>query len=77
MDNSMKTLSILTLIACLLVACDTKVKSQKKIKTDNGYNIITIDSCEYIEVSYALGSRSGYYSITHKGNCKNKIHYGK
>ena len=41
------------------------------------YGIVEIDGCEYIEVSYGLGSGTGYYSLTHKGNCKNPIHSEK
>jgi hypothetical protein len=77
----MKTLSILTLItliACCLVACETKVKSQKEIRTENGYNVVTIDSCEYIEIKNGKGWANNYsYTLTHKGTCKNKIHNGK
>jgi hypothetical protein len=40
----------------------------------DGYSIVVIDSCEYIEVSYLVGAQSGYYSLTHKGNCTNRIH---
>lgn len=39
-----------------------------------GYNIIIIDSCEYVEVSVNPGWNSATYSLTHKGNCKNPIH---
>ncbi len=40
----------------------------------NGYAVVKIDSCEYIEVSSRLGMSSGYYSLTHKGNCRNPVH---
>lgn len=36
----------------------------------NGFNYITIDDCEYIEVDYGI-AESRVYSLTHKGNCKN------
>lgn len=35
---------------------------------DNGYEIITIDSCEYIYAWFGQGNGGG--SLTHKGNCK-------
>lgn len=35
------------------------------------FQIITIDSCEYIARS--IGGNTGL--LTHKGNCKNPIHY--
>jgi hypothetical protein len=43
-------------------------------ETKNDYNIVMIENCEYIEVDFATGLDVGYYSLTHKGNCKNKIH---
>lgn len=35
------------------------------------YDIVVIDSCEYIR-SYTV---YGHYVASHKGNCKNPIHY--
>lgn len=35
----------------------------------DGYDIITIDGCEYVAMTYG---ESGY--LAHKGNCKNTIH---
>lgn len=58
-------------IALVLVACE-KPKGYRQEK--DGYSIIEIDGCEYIEVSLNLGFDNGYYSLTHKGNCKNEIH---
>ena len=55
------------LVAVFLVGCETP--SGKKQSKD-GYSIIEIDSCEYIEVSGMVGSQSGYYSLSHKGYCK-------
>lgn len=60
-----KVISILTV--CLLISCETP-KGVKESK--DGYSIIEIDSCEYIEVSGMVGTQNGYYSLTHKGNCK-------
>ena len=39
-------------------------------QSKDGYSVIVIDSCEYIEVKGMLGADNGYYSLTHKGNCK-------
>jgi hypothetical protein len=33
------------------------------------FNVIVIDSCEYIEYSSGIGN-GRVYSVTHKGNCK-------
>lgn len=34
-----------------------------------GYETISIDSCQYIEAYYSSG-----YTLTHKGNCDNPAH---
>lgn len=51
----------------LLTRCETPAGNRED---KDGYSIVVIDSCEYIEVSYAIGTQGGYYSLTHKGNCK-------
>lgn len=38
--------------------------------SEAGYDVIVIDSCEYIEVDFCKMCVTGYYSLTHKGNCK-------
>lgn len=45
----------------------------KKGKSPTGRNctVVEIDGCEYIEFQTSLG----YHGLTHKGNCKNPIHY--
>lgn len=55
------------LVVVIFSGCE--LPSGKRDKKD-GYSIIEIDNCEYIEVSYLVGTTHGYYSITHKGNCK-------
>lgn len=52
---------ILTLTAIMMVGCD----KSKSISSVDGYNIVIVDSCEYIR-------NGNYYGnvITHKGNCK-------
>jgi hypothetical protein len=56
-----------------VVLFSNKIKGTRTEHKD-GYSEITLDGCEYIEVSYSLGWNSGYYSLTHKGNCPNPIH---
>lgn len=63
----------LALILSCLAACQPAPQLHR-IETDKGYSIVMIDSCEYIEVYYLPGTNSGYYSLTHKGDCKNKLH---
>lgn len=39
------------------------------------YQIRIIDGCEYIQITNGNTPNSWYnYAITHKGDCKNKIH---
>lgn len=56
------------LILASVGGCWTATKTNPR-KTDDGHTVVVIDSCEYIEVSYARGAQWGYYSLTHKGNC--------
>ena len=69
----MKTKLVALFAIAFMTACDTPRGEGKKIKKD-GYSILTIEGCEYIEVSWCAGCNNGYYSIAHKGNCKNPIH---
>lgn len=64
-----RNLAKMLLVAVLFsfIGCETPQGVRHK---EDGYSIIVIDNCEYIEVSNWVGSQSGYYSITHKGNCK-------
>jgi hypothetical protein len=56
-----------SLVLLFFLACE---EPSGKRESHDGYSIIEIDSCEYIEVSSMLGAQQGYYSLTHKGNCK-------
>lgn len=67
----MRTL-VMIIAIIFMVACETPDGDRTK---KEGYSILTIDGCEYIEVSSMIGSNNGYYSITHKGNCNNPIHH--
>ena len=67
--NKLKIFYII--LAIFLVSCQaentqyTQYSEEKRIRTDNsiiGYQVIVIDSCEYI---YTEKGR-----LTHKGNCK-------
>ena len=66
---------ILLCIMTLLVGCTSREK-QKEISVydvdtlDTEYSVYIIDSCEYV-IFYGGSSTWG----SHKGNCKNPIHY--
>jgi len=59
---------LLVLTFIFFISCKDIPKGERNKK--EGYSIIEIDSCQYIEVSKYIGLNSGYYSLTHKGNCK-------
>lgn len=52
-------------------AGSNKIEIGKPVVVE-GYSfvIVEIDSCEYI--AYCIGANTGL--LTHKGNCKNKVH---
>lgn len=60
----------LVLMALLLMSCDSRNITRKEINSTIEYDVIEIDSCEYIMVQ----SRTYYgcivNSIGNKGNCK-------
>lgn len=64
----MKIKLIIVIIAIFIMGCEPELN---RTRTDKDYNIVKIDSCEYIEISWGAGLDNGYYSLTHKGNCKN------
>lgn len=67
MKTKNKSIIYLFLVVVLLIGCE-KPKGNRESK--DGYSVIEIDSCQYIEVSSMVGHQNGYYSLTHKGNCK-------
>ena len=54
------------LIAFLFTGCDTS----NKIYTEDSYDIVTIEGCEYVK----LKGNSYQSSLAHKGNCKSDVH---
>jgi hypothetical protein len=56
----MKKLIILVLLAVIMAGCVQR--EPQRIEHGSYYNILTIDSCEYI--------RGGGKIVAHKGNCK-------
>ena len=58
----MKKLIVLALLATMMVGCAEETPKSNRV---DGFNIITVDSCEYIVRSYYKGG-----VMAHKGNCK-------
>ena len=79
--------SIITTLLFLFSACETQTPKneaqQTEIQTEELINkidihdleIIEIDNCEYIFYKKSPSTNKGYGFMSHKGNCKNQIHY--
>jgi hypothetical protein len=61
---------ILLALTALMVGCeyknDAEIEEQNRL---NGFNIIVIDSCEYLKKREGSGYL-GYGFLAHKGNCR-------
>lgn len=64
-------LSILAIV--LVVGCMNPKAPGTTSKQYGDFEIKTIDGCEYLEYDSGILDQR-VYSLTHKGNCKNKIH---
>lgn len=66
----MKKIIILALVTLMMVGCKYKTDAEiEEAKRLNGYNIVVIDSCEYLEKSKSAGYY-GFGYLAHKGNCR-------
>lgn len=59
----MKKIILLALTALIMVGCESQDDAAKieEAKRFNGYNIVVIDSCEYVH---------HFHRLAHKGNCR-------
>lgn len=68
--TKMKKIILLALTTLTIVGCDNrtyaKIEEAERLK---GFNIVVIDSCEYLENSETFGYQ-GYGYFAHKGNCR-------
>jgi hypothetical protein len=64
----MKKIILLALTALMMVGCDIN-KEYKVTGKKDGFNIIVVDSCEYLKLENAIGY-NGYGFLAHKGNCR-------
>lgn len=71
MKSKIYKLSIIVYLILILSAC-TDNGSGNAITGETEYTTIIIDNCEYLKKyeGYQCG-----YTFSHKGNCKNPIHY--
>ena len=63
-------IAIIALLFAIVRSLPSKPKSQTKTENGYEYQATTIEGCEY----FVNRSYSGYYGLTHKGNCTNVIH---
>ena len=73
----MKSLIIIVTLALVSCAPPAPSANNSEEKRLGDFTVIVIDECEYITYSRWLGSTSGVYTITHKGNCKYCIQRNK
>lgn len=71
MNIKIYKLSIMLYLILILFAC-TNNGTGNAVTGETEYSTIIIDNCEYLK-KYE-GYQRGY-SFSHKGNCKNPIHY--
>lgn len=66
----MKKIIILALIALMMVGCEHRTNAEiEEAERLKGFNIVVIDSCEYLKDSETYGY-GGYGYFAHKGNCR-------
>ncbi len=74
--KNMKKLILVAITLLALSSCNPQPENISSQSTNGDFTIKIIDSCEYIEYDYGVFDQR-VYSLNHKGNCKNKIHYNK
>jgi len=61
--------TLIAMLICIGIAA-TILSCKEKGKELFAGEQVTIEGCEYLK----MRSYSGYFSLTHKGNCSNPIH---
>lgn len=78
-----KIVIVIVVLMVLIAGCEEQTNEPPKVLSEvdkvrnsmygpSGYQVLIIDSCEYI-VGWGGGGYGGPI-LTHKGNCKNKHH---
>ena len=66
----MKKIILLALTVLMMAGCKYKTDAEiEEAKRLDGFNIVVIDSCEYLKKSVAHGNQ-GFGYFAHKGNCR-------
>lgn len=68
--KAMKKIILLALVTLIMVGCEYKTDAEiEEAKRLNGFNIVVVDSCEYLKKKETSGNLGhGYFA--HKGNCR-------
>ncbi|MCR5270538.1 MAG: hypothetical protein K6D91_05925 [Prevotella sp.] len=66
----MKKIILLSLTALMVVGCKYRTNAEiEEAERLKGFNIVVIDSCEYLK-SHEVAGYQGYGYFAHKGNCR-------
>ena len=66
----MKKIVILIFTVLAIVSCEYRTEEEREeAKRLGGFNIVIVDSCEYLIKDETAGY-SGYGYFAHKGNCR-------
>lgn len=61
---------VLVFTVLMMVGCDNRTDAEiEEAKRLNGFNIVVIDSCEYLK-NIEVEGYCGYGYFAHKGNCR-------
>ncbi|MBL4585861.1 MAG: hypothetical protein JKX84_02200 [Flavobacteriales bacterium] len=78
-------IALILLAASTIVSCDMPPNQSVIISEEKGemlpsdtvrqeFELIVIDSCQYVLLKEQQGTNRGYGYMAHKGNCNNPIH---
>ena len=72
-------LSLFVLLTFVVILTNVRCNSEANAKMSSEeitskWQTVEYDNCQYIVYTHNIGSYSGLYSMTHKGNCDNPIH---
>lgn len=66
----MNKIILLILITLMVAGCESKTTAEiEEAKRLNGFNVIIVDSCEYLK-SKEVDGYAGFGFFAHKGNCR-------
>lgn len=66
----MKKVLLLMFATLAIISCGHKTEAEREeAKRLDGFNIVVVDSCEYL-IKSEVGGYQGYGYFAHKGNCR-------